>query len=424
MQHVQSLADVTRILAEEFTPPVTMRIAYSLDRMYQLMELLGNPQNELKIVHVAGTSGKTSTCYYTNALLVAAGQKTGMTVSPHVDEINERVQINGVPLEAQTFCAYFNDFLAIPGLHELKPSYFECMVAFAFWVFVREKVEYAVVEVGLGGLGDGTNVIDRDDKVCVITDIGYDHMNVLGDTIVQITHQKAGIIQPHNLVFTMQQEPQVLEGIQHTADAQAASLAIVRPSQVAMLAGLPPFAARNWQLAYATYQAIAVRDGLPELSEATLRRTAHTTVPARMEVIEVAGKTVVLDGSHNQQKLAALRAGLEQRFGDQPKALLISFVRTKADLVNQAAQEIVPSFGSIIVTSYQTSQDFHHSSLELKDIEVACQEAGATDVASIADPVEAFQALLNRPEPVIVVTGSFYLLNHIRPIIKKLLKDC
>ncbi len=419
MQQIHTFTDVNQVLAEQFMPPTSVRIKFSLERMHNLMELLGNPQNKLRVVHVAGTSGKTSTCYYTSALLAAGGKKVGMTVSPHVDQINERIQLNLIPLAEETFCAYFTEFLATPGLLELRPSYFEVMIAFAFWVFVRERVDYAVIEVGLGGLGDATNVVDRPDKVCTITDIGFDHMQVLGSTITEITHQKAGIIQQHNPVVTLEQSAEVLEGIRERAQQEHAVLTVVSPEDLPFLKDVPPFAARNWQLAQAVYELLAARDDLPELSQAKLTGTAHTLVPARMEVVKVGNKTVVLDGSHNQQKLAALRQGLEARFGDQPKALLTSFVRTKSNLIAEAAAEIVPAFQGVIVTSYETKQDNHHHSLPTGEIEAACRAAGATDVQVITDPKTAFEALLARAEPVLVVTGSFYLLNHIRPIIKR-----
>lgn len=423
MQQIHTFTDVNRVLAEQFMPPASVRIKFSLERMRTLMKLLDNPQNELRVVHVAGTSGKTSTCYYTSALLAAGGKKVGMTVSPHVDQINERIQLNLVPLPEETFCAYFIEFLRIPGLIELQPSYFEVMIAFAFWVFVRERVDYAVVEVGLGGLGDATNVVDRPDKVCVITDIGLDHMQVLGDTITEIAFQKAGIVQQHNPVVTLEQSAEVLQPIQDRAQQEHAALTVVSPEPLEFLTDIPPFAARNWQLAQAVYELIAARDELPELSQEALTKTAHTLVPARMEVVQVGEKTVVLDGSHNQQKLEALRRGLEARFGSQPKALLTSFVQTKRNLVAEAAAEIIPAVQGVIITSYDTKQDNHHSSLPTDEIEAACRAAGATDVQVIADPQSAFQALLQRPEPILVVTGSFYLLNHIRPIIKKSLKE-
>lgn len=419
MTTVNNFADVTKVLYEVAGDVIQQKGSYTLNRMQELMELLGNPQNKLPVVHVAGTSGKTSTCYFTTALLRAAGKKVGLTVSPHIDELNERVQINLQPLDETTFCQYFNEFMATPGLVEIRPSYFESMVAFAYWVFAREGVDYAVVEVGLGGALDGTNVISRDDKVCVITDIGLDHVVVLGNTIEKIAAQKAGIIQPHNVAITVDQDPAALAVIEEAANKQQTTVKVVQPQQIEFLQDLPPFKQRNWQIAQAAYELVAERDQLLRLSDNQLAETAHVTIPARMELVQVGDKTVILDGSHNQQKLAALRAGIQARFGDEPVALLTSFVRTRSDRLDEALDEIVPIVSSVIATSYQTGQDYLHSSLPLADIFEACKQAGAKQVEAIEDPSKACLALLDRPEKVLLVTGSFYLLNHIRPIIKE-----
>lgn len=423
MATATNFTDVVNTLYEVAGDVMSQKGSYTLGRMRQVMALLDNPQNELNIVHVAGTSGKTSTCYYAAALLQAAGKKVGLTVSPHVDQINERVQINLQPLDEAKFCQYFNEFIGTPGLVELTPSYFESMVAFAYWVFAREQVDYAVVEVGLGGTFDGTNVVDRADKLCVITDIGLDHTKVLGDTIEQIAEQKAGIVHANNQVVIVDQSQAALTVIQQIASQQQAKLTIVRPKQIDYLQDLPPFKQRNWQVAQAAYRLLANRDGLPELTVEQLTRAAHTTVPARMEVIELGDKTIILDGSHNQQKLAALRAGIEARFADQPIALLTSFVQTKQDQFEDALQEIIPAVSSVIVTTYETGQDYLHQSLPLDEIIEACRKAGAQSIEGIEDPAEACQALLARPEKVLLVTGSFYLLNHVRPIIKERLNN-
>ncbi len=170
----------------------------TLDRIVPLMKLLGDPQDKLKIIHLAGTSGKTSTAYYMSALLQATGKKVGLTVSPHIDTIAERVQIDGLPLPETEFCRELGIFLDIVEFAEAPPSYFELLYAFALWVFERQQVDYAVVETGMGGLYDATNVASRPDKVCVITDIGFDHTHILGKTLPEIAAQKVGIVHDHN----------------------------------------------------------------------------------------------------------------------------------------------------------------------------------------------------------------------------------
>ena len=177
----------------------------TLDRMWPLLSAVGNPHKKLKTIHIAGTSGKTSTSYYIAALLKASGQRTGMTVSPHVDSITERLQIDGSPVSDDLFCSYLSEFLDLITDVDPQPSYFELMIAFVLWVFARENLDYVVLETGMGGLFDGTNVVTRSDKICVITDIGLDHTQILGNNVEQIAAQKAGIIHKGNHVFTYKQ---------------------------------------------------------------------------------------------------------------------------------------------------------------------------------------------------------------------------
>jgi len=165
-----SIKDAEQLLLT-YSPEKQAGETYTLGRMRLFMERLGNPQNDIPAVHIAGTSGKTSTAYYVRAMLEAHGKKTGLTTSPHITSVAERVQIGGKPLDDATFLSYLNEFLAlIARWPDIRPTYFELLTAFAYWVFKQESVDYMVIEVGLGGLLDATNVIDTE-KVCVITPI-------------------------------------------------------------------------------------------------------------------------------------------------------------------------------------------------------------------------------------------------------------
>lgn len=240
---------------------------YSLDTMLAMMSALGNPQNNYKVVHVAGTSGKTSTAYYIADMLRRAGAKVGLTVSPHVTEVNERVQINGLSLAEAKFCSELDIFLKIINKLSINPSYYELLVAFAFWEFDRQNVDYAVVEVGLGGLLDGTNVIDRADKLCVITDIGLDHVRLLGNTLPEITTQKAGIIQPNNCVVCYRQGPEVYDVIQRVCKQKQAILKLADEPILDSVSTMQLFQQRNWNLAKTVFDIVADRDGLVSLNE-------------------------------------------------------------------------------------------------------------------------------------------------------------
>lgn len=163
-----------------------------LDNTLRLMEHVGNPHRQLRAVHVAGTNGKGSTCHLTAAVLQAAGLRVGLFTSPHLVSLTERIRINGKPIseeEVAAFVARHRSFL-----DEVQPSFFETMTAMAFDYFVREKVDIAVIETGLGGRLDSTNVLTP--LLSVITNIGIDHTEFLGNTLTQIAREKAGIIKP------------------------------------------------------------------------------------------------------------------------------------------------------------------------------------------------------------------------------------
>lgn len=419
METIRNFSEAREILARYVPKSRSMSAPYSLERMQQLMTALGNPQNRLKVIHLAGTSGKTSTSYYIAAMLNVAGKKTGLTISPHIDEVNERLQVNLKPLPEAKYCSVLSEFIELVDKTSIKPTYFELLIALAYWYFARLRVDYAVIEVGMGGLLDGTNVVNRADKVCVVTDIGLDHTSVLGKTLPEITAQKAGIIHPHNVVFCYQQSDQVMNVIREVSRQQQAELHEVRKPSAEQLPPLPLFQQRNWFLASHIYDYLAKRDELPLLNEKDLQSTQAIQIPARMEIIQRNGHTLVIDGAHNGQKLAALGASLDDMFDKQKTAVLFSLVQSSNLRLRTSLKALTDFADYVIITTFETQEDFIKQSVNpRRQIEVL-KALGYEKFEVIASPAEAYEALLKRPEPVHVVTGSFYLLNHIRPLIFK-----
>ena len=164
-----------------------------LDNTYRLMAHLGNPHERLRAVHVAGTNGKGSTSHLIAAALQAQGYKVGLFTSPHLVDFRERIRISGEMIPEETVVQFVADHRAF--LDELRPSFFETTMALAFWYFAQQQVDIAVVEVGLGGRLDSTNILTP--LLSVITNIGIDHTEFLGDTLAQIAAEKAGIMKPH-----------------------------------------------------------------------------------------------------------------------------------------------------------------------------------------------------------------------------------
>lgn len=168
------------------------------------LKYLGNPQESLKVIHVAGTNGKGSVCAYLDGMLRSEGKRTGLFTSPHLVKINERIAVDGEPVSDGEFCRAFDAALAAVKMMEAEglshPTFFEFLLGMALYTFRRSGTEYAVLETGLGGRLDATSAVEPP-LVCVITSIGYDHMQYLGDTIEQIAAEKAGIIRPGVPVF-------------------------------------------------------------------------------------------------------------------------------------------------------------------------------------------------------------------------------
>ncbi|HSX07394.1 MAG TPA: Mur ligase family protein [Candidatus Saccharimonadales bacterium] len=413
---IASLAEAATILNGFIPRPINVHAAYNLETISKLAAYVGDPQNKMRVVHVAGTSGKTSTSHYIAALLKASGKKVGLTVSPHISEVNERVQINLIPMPEPDFCRALGEFMDLVAASGLKPTYFEILMTFAYWEFARQGVDYAVIETGLGGLLDGSNIASRADKVCVITDIGLDHMHILGNTIAEIAAQKAGIIHDQNPVFMHVQPEAVMGVIERACDEHHAALHVLAPAP-SLVPALPPYQQRNLALAAAAAEFVLERDNGAALTPQAITQAATIQVPGRMEVFRVGKKTIVLDGAHNPQKLAAMAAGMHAGYPDAPVAALVGFVQSKEASLAENAQLIAGLAGRVITTEFGTTQEHGPASLAAHDVAAACRAAGVSGVLETTKVDEAVQALLDSPEQILLVTGSLYLISYVRPLI-------
>lgn len=383
---------------------------YKLDTMRALMAYLGNPQEQVRVIHVAGTSGKTSTSYYIAALLTAQGYQVGLSVSPHIESVQERTQVNMQLMDEGEYCALMEAFLALIEASDLEPSYFELMVAFSFWVFARRELDFAVMEVGLGGLLDGTNVVSRSDKVCVITDIGLDHQEILGETLGEIAAQKAGIVQAKNDVFMYEQSDEVMGSVKNTVSTSGGVLHIVDKKATDMKNGLKGFQRRNFGLAVTV-----VRSVVDDLSDDAIEKAAKIIVPARMQLLKMAtGVPVIIDGSHNAQKIGALVTSFKEAFPNVRPVLVVSFGHNRQATMSEGLALLREISDSIIVTSFTSHQDARQQSLDTAIVANEARQLGFTDVKEIEAPLDALAAASADAE-MVLVTGSFYLLRHVRP---------
>lgn len=396
-------------------------VVYTTERIKDVLAYVGNPQDKPRAIHIAGTSGKTSTAYYAASLLKTAGKRVGLLTSPHIHALNERVQIDMVPLPEDEFCAELSIFLQLVEQSEVTLTYAEIMYAFAYWEFARKQVAYIVVEVGMGGLLDATNVMTRGDKVCVLTDIGMDHVHALGNTLAQITKHKAGIIGMQNAVFCYDQGPEVMHEIVANAQRKQADLHIADDTDIAPgLQFLPLFQQRNCNLALQAVHHVLARDGSGTLTPKQIKLAAMIRIPGRMEVIRYGDKTIIIDGAHNPQKLNALAASIRQKYPGQAVAVVVGFVASKGRSADELIAAVKPLADHVIVTTFPALAGGWHASRPASELQAACEAQAVASFEAIPVLPIAISNLLKRKEPVLVITGSFYMLGAVQARLEQL----
>jgi dihydrofolate synthase/folylpolyglutamate synthase len=372
LARASSYDDAQRALLQRW--PET-RLEPSLDRIAALTELLGEPQRSYPVVHLTGTNGKTSTSRMIDTLIRATDLRTGRFTSPHVESMTERISLDGVPLTEEQFVEAYNDVAAIAALADQDAdhplSFFEMVVAMAFSAFANAPVDVAVVEVGMGGSWDATNVADA--TVAVILPIAVDHAAYLGSRPVDIAHEKAGIIKPGSTVVVAEQSEDVAAVIaERAAEVGATVLWEGRDfgvetrvpavgGQMLRLQGLrgaydevfvPLYGghqAQNAVVALAAVEAFIGGDAL----DADLVRAAfeEVTSPGRLEVIR-RSPTIVLDAAHNPHGAAAVVAALDDSFAFSPLIGVVAVMNDKDYEGVLAAFE--PAMAAIVCTQNST----------------------------------------------------------------------
>jgi dihydrofolate synthase/folylpolyglutamate synthase len=388
---------------------------FGLKRTKYLLSLLDSPQEKIKVVHIAGTSGKGSTAFYLSKLLHSHGKKVGLHLSPHLVDIRERFQINNNLISEQTFCKYLNELQ--PALQKIehssfgKPTYFEVTVALAYYTFWKEQVDYAVIETGLGGLYDGTNVVDNPSKVAVITRIGHDHMEVLGKTLAKIAFQKAGIIHPGNAVITIKQHKNALSVIQKRAKAMQSKLIIAHHLSGVQLQTTALYQLENASLSFATLAFLSKRDGFAISKENVRTVLEKSQFSGRMETITYKKRKVVLDGAHNPQKMSAFLKSLKKQFPEKKFDFL--FAVKKGKDYKDMLLYIIPLSDSITITQFSSQKQGFSLASESSETLKAFLKHKVKKIATIDNPLKAFEEVIKTSKNTVVVTGSLYLLSEL-----------
>ena len=386
-----------------------------LERIRAVLQALGRPQDRLRFVHVAGTNGKGSTCAMIESALRASGLRTGLFTSPHLAEPTERIRIDGAPISADRFADAFNRLL---GLHT---TYFETVTAMALLVFAEERVDMVVLEVGLGGRLDATNVVSPD--LSVVTPVDFDHEAFLGKSLDSIAAEKAGILKPGVPAVFARQRPEaarVLDRraaelsipVARTADWLVSDLDIDPRGSRFRLTGerdlrlACPLAGEH-QVENAVTAAVALaRLGIADSAIET--GIARARWPGRLERLSEHPE-IILDGAHNPAGARALAAYIDRFYGRRTVRLIYGAMRDKA--IDEISGILFPRAHQVIVTAPQQARAL--SPEALRDI-------GAHPGLRTAPTLRAALALVQEdasPDDVVFITGSLFLVAEARALL-------
>ena len=423
-------------LGRELVAPRQFRIEqFGLDAIAKLAESLGNPHLAMPCVHIAGTNGKGSTAAMLESILRAAGLRTGLYTSPHLERINERMRINGESIADADFAALWTrvqvsvEKLMASGTLAGHPSFFECVTAMAFLAFAEQRVDMAVYEVGLGGRFDATNIVQP--EVAVIAPIDFDHENFLGHSIEEIAGEKAGIIKRGAWVVSAAQRPEAraviarrceeMEGrlvevdrawhIARVEDSDGFYRAVVSPADRETSLTLAPALAGRFQignaLAAATAACLLAERGFSVSDEAIERGVATARWPGRLERLSIR-PPIYLDGTHNPAGARELLSFWEENFQGRRIVLIYGAMRDKA--VDEIAGLLFPRANVLILTQPRQPRAVSAPLLA----EMTRHLAASAEV--IPDPFDAFErgVELASPDDAIFATGSLYLVGDLR----------
>jgi dihydrofolate synthase/folylpolyglutamate synthase len=394
-----------------------------LERIGTLLEALDYPQRACRIVHVAGTNGKGSTCAMIESGLRAAGHRTGLFTSPHLVEPTERIRIEGSPVSSARFAAAFDQVHACAETLlrqeriDLHPTYFESVTAMALLLFRESGVEFAVLEVGLGGRLDATNVVTP--ELCVITPVDFDHEAFLGKSLASIAGEKAGILKPGVPAIIAAQRPEADAVIM----ARAGELGVPVTRSAAVPVSSIELDARGGTFQWAgapvrcplpgehqienAITAVAALEQLAVPAEAIREGIAHTVWPGRLERIATSPE-IILDGAHNPAGARALAAYLDRFYDHRRVWLIYGAMRDKA--VSEMTAILFPRAGRVVVTAPAQARALRPESIrDLADhdsIDVAPDLAAALVRVSTAAPEDA-----------IFITGSLFLVGEARALL-------
>jgi dihydrofolate synthase/folylpolyglutamate synthase len=401
----------------------------SFKRGQHLLEKLGSPHLKLKFIHVAGTSGKGGAASYTAATLREQGFKVGLNLSPYAKVFGERIQINSQNISDEDLLSLINQVK--PVVDEMsqsdfgRPSYFEVITAMSLFHFYQSKVDYAVIEVGLGGTFDTTNLIQPEGKICIINKIDFDHTKILGDKLEQIASHKAGIIQKNNAVVALSQKPEVNEVIKKRVAKMKAKLNWLTAQNIKdisisingtefkfkdhqfKLKMIGAHNAYNFGLSLMAVEALAKQDGWQFDIEKT-KVAQNLQLPFRFEIVKAGDKTIILDGAHNLDKLSAFkRASSFLKLKPEETAVIFGF--KKSYDANEGFKLMSQLANYIVVSKFSLDESDLSGRVPMDIDDIKDIDSYKIKIDSVGSPAKAWLILKESKFKNIIVTGSFFL---------------
>lgn len=377
-------------------------------------------------------------------MLQGCGFKVGLQISPHLIDLRERFQINTQLISEELFIKTLKKI--IPTIEKAKETtwgkitYFEIIVGFTFYFFWKQKVDFAVMETGLGGLYDGTNVVDNPNKLVILTRIGLDHQWILGKTYEKIAGQKAGIIKKNNTAVTLKQKKSVERVFETIVKNQQASLyqlqqgknfknvflskqktifdfhfdrMVIKKIQLGLIGG---YQVENCSLALAGLWLLAKKNHF-KVNLSKIRTVLKTvSFHGRFQILKTKKQDIVVDGAHNPQKMKAFITALKKIYPGQKFNFLISFSRSKDQIptMRSILKHIIPLSDKIFLTSFtNVSNDSLHKSVSLEKIITILKEFDFKNYQTVVNNRQIIKRVIRESDSTLVITGSLYLISSI-----------
>jgi len=423
---VEYLENLPLMANGSFEPAASSRPDFYLKKMAWFLDLLGNPHRGMKYVHVTGTSGKGSVSTMIQNILTASGKKTGLFTSPFPTTSIEKISIDGTYVYPDEFVGMVDELKPLIGKSADgcpwgRPSYFEIFMLMGFLHFKRKGCEWVVLEVGCGGRHDASNVIEKN-EISVITNIGHDHMQIIGDTLEKIAFEKVGIVKEGSALFTTEKDEELLAIFKNECEQKNARMTTVPNMCESVVYGgnrmkvrLPGIEneidcklwgdhqARNISLAYAISKHLGISN------ESIVEGISKADLPCRFEIVRHE-PLVILDGAHNKEKIKSTVSNLE-KLEYRKLFLVVGISETKE--AEKILERIIPKADYVVATNlvYGKSVDPER----LKKMSTPFLKAGAVFETEPA-LFEAANGVLEKAEKndAILITGSFYVAGELR----------